>query len=90
MKDLLQVKIHFNFKSSVRGTLANWKLFLCDVRALVKQFGIPTYFLALSLDGNISADISWEGLLYIINKLNNLVLSDKELENLSYINDVIY
>ena len=48
LKDLLQVKIHFHFKSSVRGTLANWKLFLYDVRALVKQFGIPTYFLALS------------------------------------------
>ena len=46
---------------------------------MVKQLGIPTYFLTLSC-----ADLRWEELPYIINKLNNLGLSDEELKNLSY------
>ena len=46
---------------------------------MVKQLGIPTYFLTLSC-----ADLRWDELPYIINKLNNLDLSDEELKNLSY------
>ena len=46
---------------------------------MVKQLGIPTHFLALSC-----ADLKWEELSYIVNKLNNLGLSDKELKNVSY------
>ena len=46
---------------------------------MIKQLGIPTYFLTLS-----SADLRWEELPYIINKLNNLGLSEEELKNLSY------
>ena len=47
--------------------------------AMVKQLGIPIYFLKLSC-----ADLRWEELPYIINKFSNLGLSDKELKNLSY------
>ena len=64
--------------SSVKGT-PYWKQFLYNVLAMVKQLGIPTYFLKLSC-----ADLRWEELPYIINKLNNLGLSEKELKNLSY------
>ena len=46
---------------------------------MVKQLGIPKYFLTLSC-----ADLRWEELPYVINKLNNLDLSDKELINRSY------
>ena len=58
--------------SLVRGTPAYWKEFLYDVLAMVKQLGIPTYFLTLSC-----ADQRWEELPYIMNKLSNLGLSDK-------------
>ena len=64
--------------SSVKGT-PYWKQFLYDVLAMVKQLGIPTYFLTLSC-----ADLRWEELSYIIKKLNNLELSEEELKNLSY------
>ena len=40
---------------------------------MVKQLGIPTYFLTLPC-----ADLRWEELPYIVNKLNNLGLSDEE------------
>ena len=63
--------------SSVKGIPAYWKQFLYDVLAL--QLGILTYFLTLSC-----ADLRWEELPYIINKLNNLRLSEEELKNLSY------
>ena len=46
---------------------------------MVKQLGISTYFLTLPC-----AELGWEELPYIINKLNNLGLSDGELKNLSY------
>ena len=46
---------------------------------MVKQLGVPAFFLTLPC-----ADLRWEELPYIINKLNNLGLSDKELNNLSY------
>ena len=46
---------------------------------MVKQLGIPTYFLTLSC-----ADLRWEELPYIINKLNKLGLNDEELKKLSY------
>ena len=69
----------FSFMSSVKGTPAYWKQFLYDAVAMVKQLGIPTYFLTL-----LFADLRWGELPYIVNKLNNLRLSDEELKNLSY------
>ena len=60
----------FSFMSSVKGTPAYWKQFVYDVLAMVKQLGIPTYFLTLSC-----ADLRWKELPYISNKLNNLGLS---------------
>ena len=65
--------------SSVKATSEYWKQFLYDVLAMVKQLGIPTYFLTLPC-----ADRRWEELPYIINKLSNLGLSEEELKNLSY------
>ena len=69
----------FSFMSSVKGTPPYWKQFLYDVLAMIKQLGIPKCFLTLSC-----TDLRCEELPYIINKLNNLGLSDKELKNLSY------
>ena len=70
----------FSFTSSFKGTPAYWKQFLYDVLAMVKKLGIPTYFQTLSC-----ADLKWEELPNIINKLNNLGLSDEELSyHLSY------
>ena len=69
----------FSFMNSVKDTPAYWKQFLYEVLAMIKQLGIPTFFLTLSC-----ADLRWDELPYIINKLNNLGLTDDELKNLSY------
>ena len=44
--------------------------------AMVKRFGIPTYFLILSCAGQ-----RWEELRYVVNKLNKLGLSDEEFKS---------
>ena len=69
----------FSFMSSVKGTPAYWKQLLYDVLAMVKQLEVPTYFLTLS-----RPDLRWEGLPYIVNRLNNFGFTEEELKNLSY------
>ena len=69
----------FFLMSSVKGTSACRKQFLYDVLAMVKQLGIPTYFLTMP-----RADLRSEELPYIINRLNNLGLHKEELKILSY------
>ena len=64
--------------SSVKGSPALWKQFLLDVFAMVKQLGISAFFVTLSC-----AYLKWEELPNIINKLNQLSVSDKGLKILS-------
>ena len=46
---------------------------------MVKQLGVPTYFLTLSC-----ADLRWDELPYIVNKLKNLNLTDEEIRDLTH------
>ena len=78
LKSLFASDNVFSFMSSVKGAPAYWKQILYDEPAMVKQLGIPKYFLIL-----LCADLRCEKHPYIINKLNNLGLSDEELKNLS-------
>ena len=79
IKQLLANANAFSFMSNVKRTPAYWKQFLLEVLAMVKQLRVPTYFLTLSC-----ADLRWDELPYIINKLNNLSLTEEGLKNLSY------
>ena len=38
----------FSFMNTIKGTPAYWKKFLHEVLAMVKQLGLPTFFLILS------------------------------------------
>ena len=69
----------FSFMSSVKGTPSYWKQFLYDVLAMVKQLGIPTFFLTLSC-----ADLKWNELTNIIHNFNNFTSFDIDLKNLTY------
>ena len=79
VKKLLSNENAFHFLSSVKVTPAYWMQLLHEVLAIVKQLGIPTYFLTLSC-----ADLRWDELPHIVNKLNNLNLSDEKIRNLTY------
>ena len=69
----------YAFMNTIKGTPAYWKKFQCEVLAMVKQLGVPTFFLTLS-----SADLRWNDLVTIISKLNGLHLSKEDIANLSY------
>ena len=69
----------FTFMNSIEGTPAYWKKFLFDVLAMVKQLGVPTFFMTVS-----SAVLKWNELVSIINKLHKLNMSEEDIENLSY------
>ena len=47
--------------------------------AMVKQLGIQTFFMTL-----LSADLKWNELISIINKLNKQGLSEEDIRNLAY------
>ena len=65
--------------SSIKGTPAYWKNFLFEVLAMVKQLGIPAFFMTLSC-----ADLRWNKLVEIISKLNSLDFSDDVIKNITY------
>ena len=57
--------IFCSFCYAAKGTPAYWKRFLFEVLAMVKQLGLPTFFMTLSC-----ADLHWNELVLIISKLN--------------------
>ena len=63
----------------VKGTPANWKIFLFEVLAIVKQLGLPTFFMTLSC-----ADLRWNELVLIISKLNGDNFSDEQINKMTY------
>ena len=75
----------FNFMNTIKGTPAYWKRFLLEVLAMVKQLGVPTFFLTLSC-----ADLRWFELPTIISKIYGKNLSNEEISNMSYENRCLY
>ena len=65
--------------SSIKDTPAYWKKFLFEVLAMVKQLGIPTFFMTLSC-----ANLRWNELGEIISKPNCLDFSDDVIKNMIY------
>ena len=51
----------YRFMNSIKGTPAYWEKFLHEVLAMVKQLGLPTFFMTLSC-----ADLRWNELMSII------------------------
>ena len=54
----------YHSMNTIKGTAACWKRFLYEVLAIVKQLGIPTFFMTLSC-----ADLHWNELISITAKL---------------------
>ena len=69
----------FTFMNTLKGTPAYWKRFLFEVLAMVKQLGLPTFFMTLSC-----ADLRWNELVEIIAKLNRSNITEEEIKNLNY------
>lgn len=69
----------FQFMAPIKGTPAYWKKFLLEVLAMVKQLGLPTFFMTLSC-----ADLRWNELISIIAQLKGENMTDDDIDNMSY------
>ena len=69
----------FNFMNTLKGTPAYWKRFQFEVLAMIKQLGLPTFFITLSC-----ADLRWHELIEIIYKLNEGdILTDDDIHSMN-------
>lgn len=66
------------FLRHVPGSPPYWQKFMYEVVAMVKQLGIPTWFMTLSC-----ADLSWPELFQIIGRTQGLNLTDTQVDALS-------
>ena len=76
VKDFLANDQAFSFMNTTKETPAYWKRFMSEVLAMVKQLGIPTFFLTLSC-----TDLRWNEILAIIRKVNE---ADFDISSLPY------
>ena len=65
--------------NSINGTPAYWKKFLHEVLAMLKQLGLPTFFVTLSY-----ADLRWNELISIISTSKGETLQEEEINTLDY------
>ena len=80
IKSLIANDEAFNFMNTLKGTPAYWKRFQLEVLAMIKQLGLPTFFITLSC-----ADLRWHELIEIIYKLNEGdILTDYDIHSMNY------
>ena len=80
VKEFISNDQGYSFMNTIKGTPAYWKRFLQEVLAMVKQLGLPTFFLTLSC-----ADLRWNDLVSIIKNLQGETMSDEEINSLPYL-----
>ena len=66
------------FLRHISGTQPYWQTFMYEVVAMVKQLGIPTWFMMLSC-----ADVRWPELLQIVARTQGNNITEDEVEALS-------
>ena len=67
------------FLRQIPGTPPYWQKFMYEVVAMVKQLGIPTWFMTLSC-----AELRWPEMFQIIARIQGKNMSNEEIEALSY------
>ena len=75
----------YRFMNSIKGTPAYWKKFVYEVLAMVKQLGLPTFFMTLSC-----AELRWNELISIISTLKGETLQEEEINRLYYFQPCSY
>ena len=67
------------FLRQIPGTPPYWQRFMYEVVAMVKQLGIPTWFMTLSC-----ADLRWPELFQVISRMQGKDITDEDVDALSY------
>ena len=79
LNQLVQKDHAYRLLKEVRGTPAYWQKVHYEVLAMIRQLGIPTWFLTLS-----AADMKWPEVIQIIARQYGTFLSEEEVSNLSW------
>lgn len=79
LQNLISQDQAYLFLRQIPGSPPYWQKFMYEVVAMVKQLGIPTWFMTLSC-----ADLRWPELFQIIARTNGKNITDEEVEALSY------
>ena len=79
LKGLICQDQAYLFLRQIPGTPPYWQKFMYEVVAMVKQLGIPTWFMTLSC-----ADLRWPELFQIIARTQGKNMTDEQVEALSY------
>ena len=79
LENLISKDQAYLFMRQIPASPPYWQNFMYEVVAMVKQLGIPTWFMTLSC-----ADLRWPELFQIIARIEGTNTSDEEVEALSY------
>ena len=79
LADMIQNDFAYSFLKHVRGSPAYYQTLLYDILAMIRQLGIPTWFLTLS-----AADMQWPDVIQNIAKQYGTILTDSDVENMSF------
>ncbi len=80
LKNLVCQDQAYLFLRQIPGTPPCWQKFMYEVVAMVKQLGIPTWFLTLSC-----ADLRWSELFQIVGRTLGKNITEEQVEALSYV-----
>ncbi|XP_028408493.1 uncharacterized protein LOC114531049 [Dendronephthya gigantea] len=80
LKSLVCQDQAYLFLRQIPGTPPYWQKFMYEVVAMVKQLGIPTWFMTLSC-----ADLRWPELFQIVARTQGKDITEEEVEALSYV-----
>ena len=76
MSEMIQKDCAYRFLKNVRGSPAYFQGVMYDVLGMIRQLGIPTWFLTLS-----AADMQWPDVIQTIAKQYGTTLTDEDVKN---------
>ena len=79
LQSIVKTDQAFKLLKTVRGSPAYFQSFFYDLLAMIRQLGVPCFFMTLS-----AADMQWPELLQQIAKQYGTNLSDADVKNLTY------
>ena len=79
LKNLIRQDHGYRFLKQVRGTPSYWQTVFLDLVAMVRQLGIPTWFLTLS-----AADLRWPEVIFSIARQYGQSFTDDDIEKMSW------
>ena len=79
LQNLISQDQAYLFLRQIPGSAPYWQKFMYEVVGMVKQLGMPMWFMTLSC-----ADLRWPELFQIIGRVNGKNMTDEEVDALSY------